>query len=140
VAWIGYFNKDDFRVIPNFFKKILAGDKIEVYEPGTQTRTFCFYSDFIIGTLLVLLKGKDILYHVGNSDNEISMIDLANKVAKICNKPELVSLVRTPLVYKTEPKRRCPSIAKVHQELGYSPQVNIDQMLYKIYQWCKATY
>lgn len=137
---IGYFNKDDFRVIPNYFNKVIHGHKIEVFAPGTQTRTFCFYTDFIIGTLLVLLKSKDILYHIGNSDNEISMIDLAYKVATLCGTPDLVSLVPTPLVYKTEPTRRCPSIQKARLELGYHPQVNINQMLSKIHSWVKRTY
>lgn len=138
---IGYFNKDDFRVIPNYFKKVLAGQPIEVYEPGTQTRTFCFYSDFIIGTILVLLSaGDEILYHIGNSENEITMVDLANRVANICGRPDLVSMVPTPLVYKTEPRRRCPSIEKARKLLGYHPKVNIDQMLNKIHLWAKLTY
>lgn len=138
---VGYFDKNDYRVIPNYFKKVLAGEKIQVYEPGTQTRTFCFYSDFIIGTLLVLLKGKDILYHIGNSDNEISMINLAHQIADICGyPPETVVLAPTPIVYQTEPKRRCPSIEKAKQELGYCPTINLGRMLQKIRLWCTQTY
>lgn len=137
---IGYFNKDDFRVIPNFFKKILSGEKIEVYSPGSQTRTFCFYSDFIVGTLKVLMRGDNPLYHIGNSNNEISMIDLARKVADICERPELVSIVPAPVVYRTEPKRRCPSIELARKELDYNPKIGLDLMLHKIFLWAKATY
>lgn len=137
---IGYFNKDDFRVIPNFFKKVFHDEKIEVYEPGTQTRTFCFYSDFIVGALKVLLKGESILYHIGNPNNEVSMIDLARKIANLFGKPKLIELVPAPLVYKTEPKRRCPSIEKAKLELGYRPHVDLDEMLVKIRKWAIKTY
>lgn len=137
---IGYFNKDDFRVIPNYFKKIKNGEKIEVYKPGTQTRTFCFYSDFLIGCFKVLLNGNDIIYHIGNSDNEVSMAELANQVAELYNRPDLVSIVETPLVYKTEPTRRCPSIEKARKELGYNPKVSLPQMLDKIKKWVDLTY
>jgi UDP-glucuronate decarboxylase len=137
---IGYFNKNDFRVIPNYLKKVFDDEPIEVFAPGTQTRTFCFYSDFMIGAIRVLLFGKDVVYHLGNSDNEISMIDLANKIATLANKPHLVRLVPTPEVYKHEPKRRCPSIEKARNELNYNPQVGLDDMLCRIYSWAKENY
>jgi UDP-glucuronate decarboxylase len=137
---IGYFNKNDFRVIPNYLKRVFNNQPIEVFAPGTQTRTFCFYSDFIIGAIKVLLRGKDVIYHIGNSENEISMIDLARKVAALENKPELVQLVETPEVYKHEPIRRCPSIEKARKELGYNPKVDLDTMLSKIHRWAKEDY
>lgn len=137
---IGYFNKNDYRVIPNFFKKIKNGNKIEVFSPGTQTRTFCFYSDFIIGCFKVLLNSKDILYHIGNSDNEISMLDLAKKIAKLYRRDNLVSLIETPTVYKTEPLRRCPNIKKAKIELGYSPNIGLDLMLNKIKKYVDLNY
>jgi UDP-glucuronate decarboxylase len=111
-----------------------------VFSPGNQTRTFCFYSDFLIGTLKVLLDGKDLIYNIGNSENEISMIDLANKIAALENKPHLVELVETPEVYKHEPKRRCPSIEKAKKELNYNPSISLDEMLGKIHSWAKASY
>lgn len=137
---IGYFNKNDFRVIPNYLNKVLNNSAINVFAPGTQTRTFCFYSDFIIGALKVLCSGQDLIYHIGNSDNEISMIDLANKIAELEKKPELVQLVPTPEVYKYEPLRRCPSIEKAKKELGYKPKVDLDTMLKKIHAWAKVEY
>jgi UDP-glucuronate decarboxylase len=137
---IGYFNKDDFRVIPNYFNKIKHGRSLEVFLPGTQTRTFCFYTDFIVGCFKVLLKGKDILYHIGNSDNEIAMIDLAKRVAGLYGRSDLVAYSETPLVYKTEPKRRCPSIEKARSELGYNPKINLNTMLVKIKNWVDLTY
>ena len=137
---IGYFRKDDFRVIPNFLSSILTGQKMKVFLPSIQTRTFSFYTDVIVGILLVLLNGKDFLYHIGSPDNEITIHGLAKKVEKITGVTDSIELVETPDVYKTEPLRRCPDINKAKQELGYEPKVSLDEMITKIYEWAKSNY
>jgi UDP-glucuronate decarboxylase len=137
---VGYFRQDDFRVMPCFIDKMLKNQKLPVFAPGTQTRTFCFYTDFLIGVLKVLTEGTSLLYNVGNSDNEISMIDFARLVEKICGKTGLVHIVETPEVYLHEPKRRCPSVEKIKAELGYSPKVNLEEAIRRIYLWAKSNY
>lgn len=137
---IGRFSQNDYRVIPNFLSKIAKDEKIDVFKPGTQTRTFCYYTDFIVGSLLVLLNGKDILYHIGNPNSEIGIYDLACKLQDIAQKNGLVSLTETPLLYKNEPKRRCPSIEKAKMELGYDPKINLEEMLTRIYRWSLTSY
>jgi nucleoside-diphosphate-sugar epimerase len=137
---IGYFRKDDFRVIPNFLGSVLDGQKMKVFLPSTQTRTFSFYTDVIVGILLVLTKGSDFLYHIGSPDNEINILDLAKKIEKVVGKTDLIELVETPEVYRTEPTRRCPDTSKITKELGYNPKVNLDEMLERIYEWAKSNY
>jgi UDP-glucuronate decarboxylase len=137
---IGRFSQNDYRVIPNFLNKISRNEKIEVFKPGSQTRTFCYYTDFIVGSLLVLLNGKEILYHIGNPDNEIGIYDLALQLQEIAGKKDLVSLIETPPLYKNEPKRRCPSVDKAKSELGYFPKINLTEMLQRIYQWSMINY
>lgn len=137
---IGRFHKNDYRVIPNYFNKILNDEIINVYKPGTQTRTFCYYTDFLVGTILVLLRGKNLIYHIGNDENEISMYDLALKIQNLVGKTDLVKLVDTPEVYKYEPLRRCPSIEKAKKELGYKPNININEALKRIYEWASINY
>lgn len=137
---VGRFAQNDYRVIPNYLNKIIKNEKIEVYKPGTQTRTFCYYTDFIVGSLLVLLNGNDLLYHVGNPNNEISMYDLAVLIQKTANKENLVSLIETPEVYKFEPKRRCPSINKISKELGFKNKIGLQEMINRIYFWARENY
>lgn len=137
---IGRFHKNDYRVIPNYLNKILNDEIINVYKPGTQTRTFCYYTDFLVGTILVLLKGENLIYHIGNDENEISMYDLAIKIQNLAGKTNLVKLVDTPEVYKHEPLRRCPSIEKAKSELKYQPKVDINEALNRIYTWAKLNY
>ena len=137
---VGYFRQDDQRVIPNFMSKCIKNEKIKLYAPGTQTRTFCWYGDFIAGCIKVLTRGKDILYHIGNPENEISMLQLAKLIEKVCEKEDIVQLVEAPRVYKHEPKRRCPSVDKIKKELGYTVNVGLEESIKRIYEWAKDNY
>lgn len=137
---IGYFGQDDGRVIPSFFSKCLQNKKIEVFRPGSQQRTFSFFTDVIVGIFLVMLNGKDFLYHIGNDRDTISMFDLAQKIEQICNKKDLVSLIECPSVYLTEPQNRIPSIEKAKKELNYNPKVGLEDMLTRIYKWAAINY
>jgi UDP-glucuronate decarboxylase len=113
---IGGFHPNDYRVIPNFLGKVLRNEKMLLYKPGTQTRTFCYFTDFIVGVFKVLLSGTSHLYHIGNDKNEISMLGLAQLIEKTAGKSNLIELIDTPEVYVHEPKRRCPSIEKARNE------------------------
>ncbi len=137
---IGYFRQGDYRVIPNFMSKVLKKQKMPVFLPGTQTRTFCFYTDFLVGAIKVLLRGSDLIYHIGNPNNEISMKDLAFMVERVAGESALVDLIETPPTYLHEPQRRCPSIEKARKELNFEPKVQLPDMLTRIYKWCKNNY
>ena len=137
---VGYFRQDDKRVMPNFISKCLREEPINVYAPGDQTRAFCWYGDFLAGSIKVLTKGKDILYHIGNPENEIPMLDLANRVASIAGKKDLVRIIQPPIVYENEPKRRCPSVDKIKNELGYECTVGLDQSIKRMWEWAKDNY
>ena len=47
----------DYRVLPNFAARIKAGQPLQVYGTGNQTRTFCYITDAIVGFLRVVLMG-----------------------------------------------------------------------------------
>jgi UDP-glucuronate decarboxylase len=130
----GYMHRNDYRVIPNFVHNAFDQKPIKVYTPGTQTRTFCFYSDFIAGVLLVLLNGNDFCYNVGNMDNEITMEKLARTVESEFGCEGLVEIVDAPAVYACEPQRRCPDISRI-RALGYSPKVSLNEGLKRIRTW-----
>lgn len=130
----GYMGPNDYRVIPNFVYNAVAGKPITVYAPGTQTRTFCWYGDFIAGALLVLLCGKDFAYNVGRQLGEITMLDLARAVEIVFECRGLVKLIPPPAAYEQEPQRRCPNIAKA-VELGFNPFVSLHSGLERIKDW-----
>ena len=55
---------------------------------GSQTRTFCYVTDAMVGFMLVILKGvPGESYNIGNPDPEISMLDLAGRVESVIGRP-----------------------------------------------------
>ena len=58
--------------------KVLAIATSDTNAVGRQTRTFCYITDAISGFLKTLLKGQSgEPYNIGNSNNEVSMVGLA---------------------------------------------------------------
>lgn len=130
----GYMGPNDYRVIPNFAYNALAGKPITVYAPGTQTRTFCWFGDFIAGALIVLLCGKDFAYNVGVTEGEISMLDLGRLVSDTFGGLSSVTQIDPPPAYEHEPKRRCPAISKA-KYIGYDPKITLGEGLGRIKEW-----
>ena len=88
---------------------------------------------------IVLTKGKDILYHIGNPENEISMIDLAKLVEKVCGKRHSGISGKTYSL-QTRTKRRCPSVDKIKNELDYTLDIDLEESLSRIYSWAQKNY
>jgi len=132
----------DYRVLPNFMSRILADKPLMVYGNGSQTRTFCYVTDAIVGFLKVLLDGTPgQAYNIGNPLPEISMVGLAQTLEQTVGKKLSVHLVEYPDSYPAdEPQRRCPDISKAQHQLGYHPTVRLDEGLRRFYEWAKTCY
>ena len=135
--------KLDYRVLPNFAAKILDGEPVSVYGTGEQTRTFCYVTDAIAGFLRVLVEGESgEPYNIGNPKPEISMLALVKTLESIL--PELsvkYRVVEHPDTYPAdEPQRRCPDITKARLQVGYEPQVDLEDGLKRFFSWAKGAY
>lgn len=135
--------KLDYRVLPNFAAKILAGEPVNIYGTGKQTRTFCYVTDAIRGFLQVLLSGQaGEPYNIGNPTPEVSMLDLVNVIQRAV--PELKvqhHLIEHPDTYPAdEPQRRCPDITKARLQVGYEPQIGMEDGLRRFFGWAKTAY
>ncbi|MEK6946967.1 MAG: SDR family NAD(P)-dependent oxidoreductase [Nanoarchaeota archaeon] len=123
-------------VIPQFCLRILDKEIPFKIFGGTETRAFCYFSDAIRATQMVMEEdGADgEIINIGNSDEEITMKDLAIKLFKI-------SKVNPKLYIKKAPKgsvtRRCPNISKLNRLTGFTPKVNLDEGLKKTFEWYK---
>lgn len=132
-------NYQDHRVIPSFIYQAIRKKDILIHSNGEQTRTFCYASDAATAIFKVLLSTKNgQVYNVGNSDNEISMNDLAKLVGKAVNEKTRIKNVNYPKNYpEDEPLRRCPDITKIKKELNYSPEIDLEKGLIRTAAWCK---
>jgi UDP-glucuronate decarboxylase len=132
----------DGRVIPDFARNILAGEDIVILSDGTAKRTFCYVADAVLGYFKVLVRGgAGEAYNVGVETPEISVMELADRVVALGK--ELFDY-RGRVVRKTSvdkdylvdnPVRRCPVITKARTELGFDPQILIDEGLRRSLVW-----
>ena len=132
----------DYRVLPNFALNILNKKPLRVSHPGTQTRTYCYATDAIIGFFLVFLKGRPgEIYNIGNNKPEVTVFDLAKMVKKDINNEIKIKIMKYPKDYPDEePERRCPDLNKSKKHLGYSPKVKLEDGLIKFFNWSFDNY
>jgi UDP-glucuronate decarboxylase len=130
---------NDRRVIPMFAYQALNARAIPVHGTGQQTRTFCYISDAIYGFLLTLLKGKSgEAYNIGNPENEITMLQLAEMFPRLVHGASFHT-VDYPSTYPAgEPNRRCPDISKATEAFGYEFQVSVEDGLARFIDWAKT--
>ncbi|MBT3917509.1 MAG: NAD-dependent epimerase/dehydratase family protein [Rhodospirillaceae bacterium] len=132
----------DYRVLPNFASRIKSGEPLHIYGDGTQTRTFCYITDALVGFFLVILKGvPGEAYNIGNPKPEVSMIDLAEALKNVSKSEIKYDLIEYPDSYPAdEPMRRSPDIRKAHLQLGFEPVVEFEDGLARFLTWSDNVY
>ena len=132
----------DYRVLPNFASRIKSGAALNVYGAGSQTRTFCYITDAMAGVLSVVLDGvPGEAYNVGNPKPEISMIDLVGRIERVIGRDIAYNLIEYPDSYPgDEPNRRCPDIRKARLQIGFQPEVDLDDGLARFFGWTDDNY
>lgn len=121
---------DDGRVVSNFIVQALQGKDLTVYGDGSQTRSFCYVDDLIEGICRMMNKSRDDFMGPVNLGNpgEFTVMELAEKV--IAATKSGGRIVHRPLPMD-DPTHRRPDISLANQELGWKPQVALDEGLGK---------
>ena len=120
-------------VVPRFVSAALANMPLSVYGSGDQIRCFCHVDDAVRALLLVMDSDKAIgqVFNVGNNQ-QISIMDLAKKVIEITNSSSKVEMIAYEDAYPDgfeDMQRRVPDISKIKQVLGWTPEINLDQII-----------
>ena len=132
----------DYRVLPNFANRIKGGLPLNIYGAGTQTRTFCYITDAMVGFLLVILKGvPGEAYNIGNPTPEISMVELVETIREVTSAKVEFNLIEYPDSYPAdEPMRRSPDIRKARLQLDFKPEVDLKVGLKRFFGWSDQIY
>lgn len=132
----------DRRVLPDFARDIFSGRDIVMHSDGSPTRTFCYVADAIVGYYKILVRGKPgEAYNIGVESPEISMKALAELVTRLARerlgyRGRVVHRVSPDANYLVDnPNRRCPRITKARQDLGYDPQISLEDGLRRSLIW-----
>jgi len=123
----------DGRVVPNFIDQALHNKPLTVYGKGTQTRSFCYYSDLVEGIVRMLFSKIPGPVNLGNPD-EFTILEFAKMVIK-------TSGTKSRIVFKPlptdDPKQRRPDITLARKILRWEPKVRIQQGLKWTMDWFK---
>ncbi len=128
------------KLIPVIILRALAGQDIPIYGGGENVRDWLYVEDHADALLTVLAKGDlGRTYNIGG-ENEVSNIDVAKMVCAILDRlrpadqpyaAQIKFVTDRPghdLRYAIDP-------ARIRDELGWRPSVNLAQGLEKTVQW-----
>lgn len=132
-----YLNLEDGRMIPDFMKNALRHSEIIIHSDGTPTRSFCYISDAMKAFFKIfLLSPSGSIFNVGN-DEEISVKRVAEIIRNVMDKSIKIKIQPSSDSNYTidNPQRRCPDLKKIKNSIGFSPQINLQKGIERIYNW-----
>jgi UDP-glucose 4-epimerase len=120
-------------VLPRFVSKALAGEPLQVYGNGKQTRCFCHVSDTVraLRGLAVCDKAVGKVFNVGSTE-EISMNGLAATVIKRLKSKSVIEHVSYEKAYESgfeDMMRRLPDTKAIGNAIGWKPAHNLNQII-----------
>lgn len=125
---------NDGRVISNFIVQALRNEEITVYGDGSQTRSFCYVSDLVLGMYSMMQKdGITGPVNLGNP-SEFTMLTLAKNIISITKSSS--KIIYGPLP-PDDPKQRQPDIGLAKKMLHWSPTIPLEEGLVKTIEYFK---
>jgi UDP-glucuronate decarboxylase len=118
---------NDGRVVSNFIIQALNGEDITIYGNGSQTRSFCYVDD-LIDAMIRMMNTADTFtgpVNAGNP-NEFTIRELAELVIRLTKSKS--KIITQPLP-EDDPMQRQPDITIAKKELGWKPQINLEEGL-----------
>jgi UDP-glucose 4-epimerase len=120
-------------VVPRFVSAALKNEPLSVYGSGDQIRCFCHVDDAVRALLLVMDSDKAVgeVFNVGNNQ-QISIMELAKKVIELTGSTSAIEKIAYENAYPEgfeDMQRRVPDISKIKQVLGWSPEINLEQII-----------
>jgi nucleoside-diphosphate-sugar epimerase len=111
-------------------KVIQATDTVEVWGPGTQTRSFLYIDDCVEGIHRLMASTHTDPINLG-SDRMISINDLVSLISRVSGKPVSINNVDGPLGVMG----RVSDNALIQQVLGWKPPDRLELGLAETYRW-----
>ncbi|MCA1743594.1 MAG: UDP-glucuronic acid decarboxylase family protein [Desulfonatronovibrio sp.] len=126
---------NDGRVVSNFIMQALSNKPITVYGKGEQTRSFCYIDDLVDGFIRLMESREDFTgpVNLGNPV-EMTILELAEKIISMTGSRS--EIIFKPLPYN-DPRRRRPDIGLAIKELGWEPEVKLEDGLEKTIEYFK---
>lgn len=129
-------------VLPRFIAAALAGEPLDVYGDGEQTRCFCDVRDTTraLPRLLESPGAAGTVYNVG-ADQPISMNDLASAVIRVTGSKSSPRHLRYTEAYGPgfeDLRHRKPDLTRIRRCIGFSPGIPLDQTIADVAAWIRS--
>ena len=120
-------------VVPRFVSAALKNEPLFVYGSGDQIRCFCHVDDAVRALLFVMDSEKAVgeVFNVGNNQ-QITIMELAKKVIELTGASSNIEKIAYEKAYPEgfeDMQRRVPDISKIKKVLGWTPEINLDQIV-----------
>lgn len=124
---------DYARALSRFILQALTGENLTVYGDGSQTRSFCYIRDTVLGILLALgnESAKGEVVNIGYP-REVSILHLAKMVRDAVGCNSQITFHSLP---EDDPKRRLPDVEKAKKVLGWEPKTGLEEGLKRTVSW-----
>ena len=130
-------------VVPRFVQSALLGQPLTVYGDGTQTRCFTYIGDVIKALIALAENDKAVgdIFNVG-SIREISIRELAERVIRLTSSASEIKYIPYEEAYGEgfdDMKHRMPDITKIQKLIGWTPRVNLDDLIMTVIDYYKSS-
>lgn len=141
------------RVITQFLGHIVRGEPIKLVDGGAQRRCFTDIEDGIRALMLILANQDGCatrnIYNIGNPSNDLSVRELVGEMmALAASIPEYRDHAAQVTVLETtsaeyygkgyqDVERRVPKIANTQADLGWKPEVTMQEALARLFEHYK---
>ncbi len=129
---LDHFGASDTRAIPNFIKKLVAGESVEIWGDGSQIRQFIYVKDVVRIVLKMVEKKHTGSLNIANQE-AISVLNLAKKIFQMLGSKSDIVL---KLSKEVGAKNRLLDTSKQSKLISH-PMLSLDSGLQKTITWYK---
>lgn len=125
-----YFTEQDNRVYAQFIRNVLKGEDVVMKSTGEQFRSWCYVVDCVSALLYILLKGENSqAYNIANANSNISIRELAEKIADIGGKKVIIDVPEASDKSGFNPVTKSLFSTEKLERLGWNPLTHIKEGL-----------
>lgn len=127
-------------VLPRFIGQAMIGRALTVFGDGGQIRAFTDARDIVSGMQFLANKGESGRpYNVGNPDNRVTILELAQMVVSAAGSSSEINLVDPKNIYGdayAEADDKFPDAGRL-MTLGWTPQYSLADMVRSTCEWMR---